>query len=206
MYTQFSDTSKNHTLGDISHVYIYIYTVYYKYIPHESMKEVVYPRFLCFSILNIFLKKPTVFIMGITWFYGVLPPIRRHPSALQGLQGSRRGPGLMPVTVPKTKASEADPPSVMPRRGVALLSDFMGISWGIYMNLALSSWGSMIKSPTQIQFIYLKSSMIFWMKHLQETLKVLPPSTLQGFAPDFPKPILGKDKLRNMIQKLWLVG
>ena len=197
MYTQFSDTSKNHRLGDISHVYIYIQYIITTNVSH--MEEVDSPRFLCFSILNIFLKKPTVFIMGITWFYGVLPPIRRHPS------GSRRGPGLMPVTVPKTKASEADPPSVMSRRGVALLSDFMGISWGIYMNLALSSWGSMIKSPTQNQFIW-NHQWFFWMKHLQETLKVLPPSTLQGFPADFPKPILGKDKLRNMIQKLWLVG
>ena len=35
VYTQFSDTSKTHTLGDISHVYIYIYIQNYKYVPHE---------------------------------------------------------------------------------------------------------------------------------------------------------------------------
>lgn len=51
VYTQFSDTSKNHTLGDnMSCVYIYIQYI----ISMSHMKEVVYPRFLC-------LKKSSTF-------------------------------------------------------------------------------------------------------------------------------------------------
>ena len=72
------------------------------YTPH---RKTLFP--LCLAL------ETTVIIHQ--WFYGRLTPHTSCPS----------GPGLMPVTVPKTKASEADPPSVMPRRGVAT-GDFMG--------------------------------------------------------------------------------